>query len=116
MHLCPCTRSRLHNRKLTLNEMYAHLIFNGMMLDYTTWTSQGEVCTDPSIYTLWKHYIMEKSQGNMSRNSSYDTCLKNPTMDILNDAFPFQDMYEITDVVEDSRGKDACEKYTQLLS
>ncbi|CAM8931991.1 unnamed protein product [Rhodiola kirilowii] len=115
-HLCPSTRCRLHHRKLTLDPMYAHLIQNGMMMDYTISTSHGEVRADSSIYMLRQQYIMEKSHGNMSHNSSCDTCPTNPSMDILNDAFPFRDMYHLTDVVDDSLGKDATEKYTQLLS
>ncbi|KAL9673136.1 hypothetical protein QQ045_029389 [Rhodiola kirilowii] len=95
--------------------MYAHLIQNGMMMDYTTWTEHGEVRTNPSIYMLRQQYIMEKSQGNTSRNSGCDTCPTNPTLDILNDAFPFRDMHQMTDVVDDSLGKDAYEKYSPLL-
>ncbi|CAM8978147.1 unnamed protein product [Rhodiola kirilowii] len=51
-YLCPCRCCRLHHIKLTLDEMYAHLIHNGMMPDYTTWTSHGEVRSGPSIYML----------------------------------------------------------------
>ncbi|CAM8940430.1 unnamed protein product [Rhodiola kirilowii] len=115
-HLCPCTRCRLHHRRLSLDQMYAHLIQNGMMMDYTTWTEHGEVRTNPSIYMLRQQYIMEKSQGNTSRNSGCDTCPTNPTLDILNDAFPFRDMHQMTDDVDDSLGKDAYEKYSHLLS
>ncbi|CAM8889878.1 unnamed protein product [Rhodiola kirilowii] len=115
-HLCLCRRCRLHHRKLTLDEIYAHLIQNGMMPDYTTWTSHGEARSGPSIYTLRQQYIIEKSQESMSCNSTCDTCPTNPAMDILNDAFPFRDMYQMADVIEDSMGKDAFEKYTQLLS
>ncbi|CAM8948072.1 unnamed protein product [Rhodiola kirilowii] len=115
-HLCPCRRCRLHHRKLTLDKIYAHLIQNGMMPDYTTWTSLGEARSGPSIYTLRQQYIIEKSQESMSCNSTCDTCPTNPAMDILNDAFPFRDMYQMADVIEDSMGKDAFEKYTQLLS
>ncbi|CAM8876562.1 unnamed protein product [Rhodiola kirilowii] len=32
-HLCTCRRCRLHHRKLTLDEIYAHLIQKGMMPD-----------------------------------------------------------------------------------
>ncbi|CAM8959931.1 unnamed protein product [Rhodiola kirilowii] len=57
-HWCPCTRCRLHHRKLTLDDMYAHLLKNGMMLDYTTWTLHGEVHSGPSIYMLRQQYLM----------------------------------------------------------
>ncbi|CAM8969054.1 unnamed protein product [Rhodiola kirilowii] len=66
-HLCACTRCRLHHRKLTLDQTYAHLIQNGMMMDYTTWTEQGKVRTNPSIYMLRQQYIMEKSGEYVSQ-------------------------------------------------
>ncbi|CAM8881698.1 unnamed protein product [Rhodiola kirilowii] len=40
----------------------------------------------------------------MSCNSTCDTCPTNPAMDILNYAFPFRDMYQMSDVIEDSMG------------
>ncbi|CAM8883173.1 unnamed protein product [Rhodiola kirilowii] len=115
-HWCPCTRCRLHHRKLNLDEMYAHLLKNGMMLDYTTWTSHGEVRSGPSIYMRRQQYLMEKGQGSMSLNNGCDTSL-NPAMAIINDVFSFtDDMYEMTSVDGDSLGKDAYEKYNNLLS
>ncbi|CAM8925858.1 unnamed protein product [Rhodiola kirilowii] len=61
-HKCPCRRCRLHHAKLSLDEIQTHLFRNGIMQDYTTWTSHGEVEDDASssIYTQQHHYVMEK--------------------------------------------------------
>ncbi|CAM8999756.1 unnamed protein product [Rhodiola kirilowii] len=51
-HLCPCQRCKLHKRKISLDEVYMHLIQHGMMRGYTTWTSHGEVGDGRAMYAL----------------------------------------------------------------
>ncbi|CAM8956224.1 unnamed protein product [Rhodiola kirilowii] len=61
-HKCPCRRCRLHHEKLSLDEIQSHLFRNGIMQEYTTWTSHGE---NPRVhhYTqndanmLWKRVV-----------------------------------------------------------
>ncbi|KAL9659045.1 hypothetical protein QQ045_018610 [Rhodiola kirilowii] len=40
-HLCPCRKCLLVRGRISTNEMVVHLINNGMMNSYTTWTSHG---------------------------------------------------------------------------
>ncbi|CAM8910972.1 unnamed protein product [Rhodiola kirilowii] len=51
-HKCPCRRCLMIRGRITTNEMVIHLINNGMMNGYHTWTSHGEESTEPSSYML----------------------------------------------------------------
>ncbi|CAM8921952.1 unnamed protein product [Rhodiola kirilowii] len=109
-HPCPCRCCRLHRVKLSLDEIHTHLFINGMMREYTTWTSHGEEALEEassSLYTQRKQYVMEKSRGRVE-----DGYYFNPTIDILNDAFPFRD----GDCENEYFGKDAFDKYQRLIT
>ncbi|CAM8989884.1 unnamed protein product [Rhodiola kirilowii] len=125
LHLCPCRRCKLHNRirLVTLDEMHGHLILNGMMRDYVTWTSHGEVSSGPSVYMLRQQYVLDISGGTGSSSGTRGAYNTNPSMEILSDAFPFRDMYGMSaqgmdeDVAHDDPiVKEAYEKYHRLLS
>ncbi|CAM9000505.1 hypothetical protein QQ045_001094 [Rhodiola kirilowii] len=91
-HLCPCRRCRLHHEKLSLDEIQTHLFLNGMMREYTTWTSHGEESIEAasSLYTQRRQYVMEKNSRMVEEGDDY---YFNPTMEILNDTFPFRDQH-----------------------
>ncbi|CAM8928535.1 unnamed protein product [Rhodiola kirilowii] len=125
LHLCPCRRCKLHNRirLVTLDEMHGHLILNGMMRDYVTWTSHGEVSSGPSVYMLRQQYVLDRSGETGSSSGTRGAYNTNPSMEILSDAFPFRDMYGMgaqgmdEDVAHDDPiVKEAYEKYHRLLS
>ncbi|CAM8914149.1 unnamed protein product [Rhodiola kirilowii] len=90
-HKCPCRRCLMIRGRITTNEMVIHLINNGMMNGYHTWTSHGEESTEPSSYMLRQQWLVE-------RYGETSSCVKNhqsnPTEDIIRDAFPFQYMQE----------------------
>ncbi|CAM8883132.1 unnamed protein product [Rhodiola kirilowii] len=108
-HLCPCRCCRLHREKLLLDEIQTHLFVNGMMREYTTWTSHGEEPPEASssLYTQRRHYVMKKSRVTVE-DGYYFT----PTIDILNDTFSFQD----GDHENEYFGKDAYDKYQRLIA
>ncbi|CAM8926094.1 unnamed protein product [Rhodiola kirilowii] len=41
-HICPCRRCLMMRGRIITNKMFIHLINNGMMNGYHTWTSHGE--------------------------------------------------------------------------
>ncbi|CAM8984776.1 unnamed protein product [Rhodiola kirilowii] len=49
-HKCPCRHCRLHHEKLSLDVIQTHLFRNGIMQEYTTWTSHGEEHGSSSLY------------------------------------------------------------------
>ncbi|CAM8950042.1 unnamed protein product [Rhodiola kirilowii] len=51
-HVCPCRKCLMIRDKITSKEMFVHLIKNGMMNGYYTWTSHGEESSLPSAYML----------------------------------------------------------------
>ncbi|CAM8931598.1 unnamed protein product [Rhodiola kirilowii] len=51
-HICPCRRCLMIRGRITTKEMFVHLINNGMMNEYHTWTSHGEESTEPSPYMM----------------------------------------------------------------
>ncbi|CAM8975640.1 unnamed protein product [Rhodiola kirilowii] len=112
-HKCPCRRCRLHHAKLSLDEIQTHLFRNGIMQDYTTWTSHGEVENDASssIYTQRQQYVMEKSCGTVEESGAY---YMDPTIEMLNDAFPFPEPQD--DIETEYLGKEAYDKYQRLLA
>ncbi|CAM8934817.1 unnamed protein product [Rhodiola kirilowii] len=112
-HKCPCRRCRFHHEKLSLDEIQTHLFRNGIMQDYTTWTSHGEVEEDAStsIYTQRQHYVMEKSCGTVEESGAY---YMDPTIEMLNDAFPFPEPQD--DIENEYLGKEAYDKYQRLLA
>ncbi|KAL9668106.1 hypothetical protein QQ045_002481 [Rhodiola kirilowii] len=115
MHKCPCRRCRLHHEMFSLDEIQTHLFRYGIMQDYTTWTLHGEVDADASssLYmTQRQHYVMEKSCGTNEASGSY---YMDPTLEMLNDAFPFAESHE-EDVENDNMGKEAYDKYQRLLA
>ncbi|CAM8890236.1 unnamed protein product [Rhodiola kirilowii] len=89
-HPCPCRRCRLHHDKLTLDEIQTHLFVNGMMREYTTWTSHGEepVEASSSIYTQRRQHVMETNCSRMVEDCN-EGYYFNPTIEIINDTFPF---------------------------
>ncbi|CAM8975164.1 unnamed protein product [Rhodiola kirilowii] len=57
-HKCPCRRCRLHHEKLSLDEIQTHLFRNGIMQEYTTWTSHGEEQCSSSLYAERLQHVM----------------------------------------------------------
>ncbi|CAM8934650.1 unnamed protein product [Rhodiola kirilowii] len=85
-HICPCRRCLMIRGRITTKEIFVHLINNGMMKGYHTWTSHGEDNIEPSPYMMRKQWIAERygetSSGVMHHHQS------NPTEDIIRDTFP----------------------------
>ncbi|CAM8962396.1 unnamed protein product [Rhodiola kirilowii] len=110
---CPCKRCRLQHAKLPLDEIRTHLFSNGIMQEYTTRTYHGEESeASSSVYAKRRQFVMEKSRESIIGES--DSYYMNPTIEMLNDAFPFPDTHE--DLENDIFGKDAYEKYEKLLA
>ncbi|CAM8975732.1 unnamed protein product [Rhodiola kirilowii] len=111
-HKCPCRRCRLHHGRLSLDEIQRHLFVNGIMQEYTTWTFHGEVEPEASssLYTQRHQYIMEKNHGTVEENDAY---YMDPTIEMLNDAFPNSEAHE--DIENDYLGKETYDKYQTLL-
>ncbi|CAM8917127.1 unnamed protein product [Rhodiola kirilowii] len=88
-----CKRYRLHHAKLSLDEIQTYLFRNGIMQDYTTWTSHGEVEADASssLYTQRHHYVMVKSCGTVEESGAY---YMDPTIEMINDTFLFPEPHE----------------------
>ncbi|CAM8940612.1 unnamed protein product [Rhodiola kirilowii] len=84
--VCPYKRCLLVKGRLSLREMFIHLINYGMMKGYKTWTSHGEKSNKPSPYMLRQKWLAERygesSSGDMRQQP-------NPAMDILQDQVPF---------------------------
>ncbi|CAM8949985.1 unnamed protein product [Rhodiola kirilowii] len=114
-HKCLCRRCRLHHEKLSLDKIQRHLYRNGIMQEYTTWTSHGEEPeASSSLYTQRRQHVMEKSRGTVDEEC--DAYYMNPTIEMLNDAFPnFRDPHD-EDLEDEYLGKDAYDKYQRLLA
>ncbi|CAM8986262.1 unnamed protein product [Rhodiola kirilowii] len=112
--VCPCKRCLLVKGRLSLNNMFVHLINYSMMKGYKTWTSHGENINEPSPYMLRQQWLAERygesSSGVMHQQS-------NPTMDILQDQFPFQHEDHMNMNVDDvdSESRIAYERYNNLV-
>ncbi|CAM8951262.1 unnamed protein product [Rhodiola kirilowii] len=92
-HKCPCRRCRLQHTKLPLDEIRTHLFNNGIMQEYTTWTYHGEESEASSlVYAQRRQFVLEKSRG--STIGEGDSYYMNPTIELLNDAFPFHDTHK----------------------
>ncbi|CAM8892857.1 unnamed protein product [Rhodiola kirilowii] len=59
MHKCPCKHCRVHHARLSLDIIQTHLFRNGIMQDYTTWTSHGKVEPEASS----SYYVKESGHG-----------------------------------------------------
>ncbi|CAM8921003.1 unnamed protein product [Rhodiola kirilowii] len=59
-HLYPCRKCLLVRGRISTNEMVVHLINNGMMNSYNTWTSHGEKSNEPSAYQLRQEWLIER--------------------------------------------------------
>ncbi|CAM8894363.1 unnamed protein product [Rhodiola kirilowii] len=124
-HICPCRRYKLRKPKITLGEIKAHLIRHGMKQDYIIWTLHGEVDDRPplpSLYTKRRQYLMQMNEESSSQYSSGNH-YENPTMEMLDDAFPFRVNYETSvddDMLNedntDTFGKEAYDKYHTLVT
>ncbi|CAM8968300.1 unnamed protein product [Rhodiola kirilowii] len=106
---CPCKRCKLHKGWTSVGEMHSHLIQHGMMRDYTTWTLHEEI----------EHYDFEYEGDTRSERLDDNY----PTMQFIQDTFPFRDMHETFDtgavnehVEVDSSSRSAYEKYCALLA
>ncbi|CAM8923714.1 unnamed protein product [Rhodiola kirilowii] len=123
-HICPCRRCKLRKvPKIALDEIRAHLIYYGMKRDYIIWTSHGEVDDRPSLYTQRRDYLLQRNEESSSQYSSANHYV-NPTMEMLDDAFPFRENFE-TGVDDDDMmnednndpfGKEAYDKYHRLVA
>ncbi|CAM9000252.1 unnamed protein product [Rhodiola kirilowii] len=113
-HPCPCRRCQFHHEKLSLDEIQTHLFVNGMMREYTTWTSHGEepVEASSSLYIQRRQYVTEKNSSRMVEECDGGYYF-NPIIEIVNDTFPFRDPHG--GLQNDSFGKDAYDKYQRLL-
>ncbi|CAM8934203.1 unnamed protein product [Rhodiola kirilowii] len=112
--VCPCKMCLLVKGRLSLREMFIHLINYGMMKGYKTWTSHGEKSNKPLRYMLRQQWLAERygesSSGVMRQQP-------NPTMDILQDQFPFQHEDHMNMNVDDvdSESIIAYERYNNLV-
>lgn len=107
-YICPCRRCRLRRGRIILDEVYIHLIRNGMMKDYTIWIFHGEVDSAPSAYMLREQYIQEMREQEASSNSHVY-----PTMEILHDMFPLED--RTNDVPLDHSSESEAHKFQKLV-
>ncbi|CAM8892922.1 unnamed protein product [Rhodiola kirilowii] len=102
-HQCPRRHCRLHHAKLSLDKIQTHLFGNDIMQEYTTSNSHGELEPEASssLYTQLRKYIIEKSHGTVEKSGVY---YMNPTIEMLNDAFPNPKSHE-EDLENDYLGK-----------
>ncbi|CAM8897044.1 unnamed protein product [Rhodiola kirilowii] len=124
-HICPCRRYKLSKPTITLGEIKAHLIRHGMKQDHIIWTLHGEVDDRPplpSLYTKRRQYLMQMNEESSSQYSSGNH-YENPTMEMLDDAFPFRVNYEMSvddDMLNEDNtdpfGKEAYDKYHTLVT
>ncbi|CAM8918521.1 unnamed protein product [Rhodiola kirilowii] len=88
---------------------------NGIMQEYTTWTSHGEEQGSSSLYAERLQHVMEKSRATTVDEES-DAYYMDPTIEMLNDAFPnFPDPHD-EDLENEYLGKDGYDKYQRLLA
>ncbi|KAL9667271.1 hypothetical protein QQ045_001622 [Rhodiola kirilowii] len=90
-HLCPCRKCLLVRGRISTNEIVVHLISNGMMNSYITWTSHGERSFEPSAYQLRQEWLKER-YGETSSSATHHQA--NRTLEILHDQFPFRHIHE----------------------
>ncbi|CAM8895538.1 unnamed protein product [Rhodiola kirilowii] len=116
-HLCPCRKCLLVRGRISTNEMVVHLINNGMMNSYNTWTSHGERSIEPSAYQLRQEWLKER-YGETSSSSTHHQA--NRTLEILHDQFPFQHIHEEDHMNMNAEDGDSesilgYERYTNLI-
>ncbi|CAM8996507.1 unnamed protein product [Rhodiola kirilowii] len=117
-HICPCRKCLLIRGRITTKEMFIHLINNGMMNGYHTWTSHGEESAEPSPYMLRQQWLAERYGETSSGVKNHQS---NSTEDIIRDAFPFQYMqHEDLQMNMDTESGDldsrmVFERYTSLV-
>ncbi|KAL9665874.1 hypothetical protein QQ045_000195 [Rhodiola kirilowii] len=116
-HLCPCRKYLLVRGRISTNEMVVHLINNGMMNSYNTWTSHDERSIDPSAYQLRQEWLKER-YGETSSSATHHQA--NRILEILHDQFPFRHIHEedhmnINAEDGDSESILAYEWYTNLV-
>ncbi|CAM8920567.1 unnamed protein product [Rhodiola kirilowii] len=91
-HLCPCRKCLLVRGRISMKEMFVHLINNGMMISYNTWTSHGEKSNEPSAYQSRQGWLAERYGDTSSTGVTHHQ--PNRTLEILHDQFPFQHIHE----------------------
>ncbi|KAL9666696.1 hypothetical protein QQ045_001032 [Rhodiola kirilowii] len=116
-HLCPCRKCLLVRGRISTNEMVVHLINNGMMNSYTTWTSHGERSIEPSAYQLRQEWLKER-YGETSSSATHQQA--NRTLEILHDQFPFRHIHEEDHMNMNAENGDsdsilAYDRYTNLV-
>ncbi|CAM8979379.1 unnamed protein product [Rhodiola kirilowii] len=116
-HLCPCRKCLLVRGRIFTNEMVVHLINNGMMNSYTTWTSHGERSIEPSAYQLRQEWLKER-YGETSSSATHQQA--NRTLEILHDQFPFRHIHEEDHMNMNAENGDsdsilAYDRYTNLV-
>ena len=82
LYPCPCKKCFNMGQRVTLDEIYIHLTNVGIMESYTVWNLHGEISETPSQWQV-------QLQAEHNRSSS-----SNPTMDFVQDAFPFRESYD----------------------
>ncbi|KAL9672488.1 hypothetical protein QQ045_028739 [Rhodiola kirilowii] len=85
-HLCPCRKCLLVRGRISTNEMVFHLINNGMMNSYNTWTSHGERSIEPSAYQLRQEWLKER-YGETSSSATHHQANQTWRFFMIN--FPF---------------------------
>ncbi|CAM8908189.1 unnamed protein product [Rhodiola kirilowii] len=91
-HVCPCRKCLMIRGSIKTKQMFVHLINNGMMNGYFTWTSHCEESIDPPEYILRQEWLAEQRHG-ASSSSVGGHHPANPTTDILRDALPFHQIH-----------------------
>ncbi|CAM8951129.1 unnamed protein product [Rhodiola kirilowii] len=115
VHVCPCRKCLLIRGSITTKEMFVHLINNGIMNGYYTWTSHGEECNDSPAHVLRQEWLAEQRHG-ASSSSSGGHRQANPTIDIFRDAFPFQNEMNMDTDDDDLGSRMAYERYNNLIA
>ncbi|CAM8997024.1 unnamed protein product [Rhodiola kirilowii] len=114
IHVCPCRKCLMIRGSIKTKEMFCHLINNGIMNGYYTWTSHAEECNDPPAHVLRQEWLAEQRHG-ASSSSVGEHRLANPTIDILRDAFPFQNEMNMDTDDDDLGSRMAYERYNNLI-
>ncbi|KAL9669519.1 hypothetical protein QQ045_007066 [Rhodiola kirilowii] len=114
IHVCPCRKCLMIRGSIKMKEMFCHLINNGIMNGYYTWTSHAEECNYPPAHVLRQEWLAEQRHG-ASSSSVGEHRLANPTIDILRDAFPFRNEMNMDTDDDDLGSRMAYERYNNLI-
>lgn len=90
LYPCPCIKCKNMGEHLDEEDIYMHLMCNGMKPTYTVWDKHGETIGPNSQH--W--YTLERRGRGTSLNYEYgqsSSQVGDPVVELLNDAFPFRE-------------------------